>query len=57
MTDWEVKVCQLCSGLAGLWFRHGKLVVTGEFNRATDLETAIRDMIEDIRSYIEKGEC
>ena len=55
MTDWDEKMCQLCTALGGLYHRRERMIMQGETESASVLETPIHQLILDIRGWLEKG--
>lgn len=55
MTDWEEKTYQLCTGIAGLFYRRSRLILNGQIESAEMLDKPLRDLIEDLRFWLLKN--
>ena len=55
MTDWEEKTCQLCTGIAGLFYRRSHLILTGKIENAEMLDEPLKNLIEDLKFWLLKN--
>ncbi len=56
MTDQEEKTYQLCTGIAGLFYRRSRLILTGRGESAEMLDLPLKQLIEDLKFWLLKNE-
>ncbi len=56
MTDQEEKTYQLCTGIAGLFYRRSGLILNGKIESAEMLDEPLRNLIEDLKFWLLKNE-